>query len=1156
MRIETLTLERYGPFTDRRLDFRIGLPLTVVHGPNEAGKTCALNGIEDALYGIEHKSRMAFEHGYGEMRVGAVLSASDGRRIAFSRRKASKRTLVDPAGEPLADDALAAFLGRIGRDLFRQAFGLNSTRLRLGAQALTAGEGSLGEALLAAAPGLGHLADLRRRLGEDADALFTERRSATRPYYRAWDAWDEARRRSQEATLGIDRVRAAEAALARASEDHATAVSRRRGRIEADSAAARMLSILPRLGAIDHLAARLAELEPLAGVDRAFEDDLDAALLAARDADRDLAAIADARPRLLAERAAIAPSEATLAEAVAIEAVAAAVAKRLTDGDELAAARERHAIAEARLAALAARLDLADADTLAARRPTTAATGRLQALSIDRARLTAERTAAAAALADADRRLAESMAALERAGAPSDPRDARARFSTVAGLPDAERRARASREDLAALARRLRDGLVAAGLDEADAAALRRRRLPDVTQLRALAGARKDHVRALEAAMQRVRDARDRLSATRHRCRDLTELGPVPDGSAVAAARAIRDEALGQVRDVLFRTPPPAATARAEAMAVLERSIVATDALADLRIAQSERVAVLDAARRAEAEAVDALQVADGIALQAERALQDGAAAFSALLAGTDLAAPDPDAALAALETHGRLLELLDRVDGSASAASEADADVARLQADLSALATDLGVATSVGSGPALLAVVGVRIEALEQAWDTSRRHAAAIAEATRTAADTRAALAALDARLAEGATAWAEALAAVNLPAGFTPAEVDAVLADWAQAAGPLDSRAEAGRAIERLTAEIDRFDRATAELVSRLAPDLATLPTTASARRLHDILRTCEASKRTADDLDTRIAEFTRGERAARERAETANACLAALAHRAGVAVGTDLRTVVDAARERRRLAGRLEEERRLLAELTGESEAVIREHARQVRGEDLEALRAEIARDMPLLDEAVDAATRTHQSALREYDDITRHHGAESARQAEENALAHLVEIADDWRVLSAARRIVTAAVEEFRRRHQSPVLTEAGRLFASMTGGRYPSIVADYGDDGTPVLRVVRDDARRLDVDALSEGTRDQLFLALRLATLLDHAERAEPLPFVGDDLFITFDEQRTAAGLDALALFSERVQTILFTHHEHVATIAMERLGNRVDVLRL
>ena len=62
-----------------------------------------------------------------------------------------------------------------------------------------------------------------------------------------------------------------------------------------------------------------------------------------------------------------------------------------------------------------------------------------------------------------------------------------------------------------------------------------------------------------------------------------------------------------------------------------------------------------------------------------------------------------------------------------------------------------------------------------------------------------------------------------------------------------------------------------------------------------------------------------------------------------------------------------------------------------------------------------------------------------------------------------------------------------------------------------------------------VHALSEGSRDQLYLALRLAYVEDYASRSEPPPFIGDDLFASFDDGRTAHGLRALAAIGETVQ---------------------------
>jgi uncharacterized protein YhaN len=86
--------------------------------------------------------------------------------------------------------------------------------------------------------------------------------------------------------------------------------------------------------------------------------------------------------------------------------------------------------------------------------------------------------------------------------------------------------------------------------------------------------------------------------------------------------------------------------------------------------------------------------------------------------------------------------------------------------------------------------------------------------------------------------------------------------------------------------------------------------------------------------------------------------------------------------------------------------------------------------------------------------------------------------------------------------------------------------------------------------------MSEGTRDQLCLALRLAYLEDFASRAEPPPFVGDDLFSSFDDERTRHGLAALAAIGGTVQPILFTHHRFVADAAVRELGDAADVIEL
>jgi uncharacterized protein YhaN len=87
--------------------------------------------------------------------------------------------------------------------------------------------------------------------------------------------------------------------------------------------------------------------------------------------------------------------------------------------------------------------------------------------------------------------------------------------------------------------------------------------------------------------------------------------------------------------------------------------------------------------------------------------------------------------------------------------------------------------------------------------------------------------------------------------------------------------------------------------------------------------------------------------------------------------------------------------------------------------------------------------------------------------------------------------------------------------------------------------------------------MSDGTRDQLFLSLRLAAVERYLAETEPLPFIADDLFVHFDDARASAGLESLIALGDKTQVLLFTHHRHLAELARQAGGgNRVRVQEL
>ncbi len=162
-----------------------------------------------------------------------------------------------------------------------------------------------------------------------------------------------------------------------------------------------------------------------------------------------------------------------------------------------------------------------------------------------------------------------------------------------------------------------------------------------------------------------------------------------------------------------------------------------------------------------------------------------------------------------------------------------------------------------------------------------------------------------------------------------------------------------------------------------------------------------------------------------------------------------------------------------------------------------------------------------------------------GGVDAQGRERTAALAFAGHAERWLVLAAAREILDRAVERYRALNQHPMVARAGELMADLARG-HPNPIerlsAEYRDKRRLTLVGVRRDGTACEIADMTEGTRDQLFLGLRIAAIERYAEARETLPFVADDLFITSDDERTECGLQALAALARTTQVMLFTHH--------------------
>lgn len=145
---------------------------------------------------------------------------------------------------------------------------------------------------------------------------------------------------------------------------------------------------------------------------------------------------------------------------------------------------------------------------------------------------------------------------------------------------------------------------------------------------------------------------------------------------------------------------------------------------------------------------------------------------------------------------------------------------------------------------------------------------------------------------------------------------------------------------------------------------------------------------------------------------------------------------------------------------------------------------------------------------------------------------------------WAAQQLAGQTLTVQAAEFERRHQPETLNAASLIFARLTAGRYRRVWTPLTEQR---LLVEDETGVSRPVETLSRGTREQLYLAVRLAVVECLAHQGVVLPMLLDDVFVNFDQTRSVAAVAELIDFAERGHQVLFlTCHLHLAQMFKHR----------
>lgn len=1144
LRFERFTLRAFGPFTDTVLELSgtAGGGLHIICGPNEVGKSSAQRGIGDFLFGIPARSTDNQIHAYVDMRLAAVLIDEHGQRHELVRRKGARSTLLGPDQEPVDEGVLDGLLGGTSRDVFESMFSITHDSLVVGGKALLAADGNVGESLFSASLGATGLHALRSQLDQQTNALFRPRATSS-TILQARTAFDSAQAEQRELTLRAgtftEHERQAKASIA-ARKPLVAEVGQVR---TMQNTRERLRNVIPLLATRSRI---LEEIDALAGTPELPDDARERRLVAAEReaADGQAAQATQERVEDLQRRIGEVKLDMALLER---EQTIKELHGRLANVREGAGDLDRQTIKLEGARRLARRaldqvrpdLDLDSASKLLL-------TGTQRAM-VERAlarhaQLTALLDASLSSAQDAEdsvRGLADELATRD---VPTDTATLVAAVAAAhadgqidARIGDAEGGLAAAIDQLEAELRQLDPA--------ASVEALRAMRPPGPAVVVTFANERDD----LDARSRELADGRDRLARD---LRDVDEdasrlaLGAnVPTVEDLATVRQQRDDEWHELRDRLEGRDTTSASPD-----TFEGHLRQADDVADRLRTEAESVArtaeLTVRRRRLDAEAI----VLDRVEQDLAEGRADHDRRWAAAWEPTAIAPGSPHEMTHWLRDRQSILERSDAV-----AQHERKVEAERRTRDehtqaLQTLLTTLGhKLTAIPGLSGLLALAQTQVadaQALRDAHDELTRDlrlARATAAKNRNTAK----------ELRNGVDSWNKEWVAIVAANGW-PADVSAH--DARQVLDAVNELADHLQEIDQLTARVegiqqrlDTFDDDASALIDAVAPALGSWPVHDAVAELERRLSCAFRERVSRDTLEGELETAGNELANANKSVVAATRELETLLTLAGVATIDEL---PEAERRSARAAELHEQLPDLERQITDTGHAPLHELIERAADADpdrLDAQSAEGEDEIARLEEQLRGldvhigelgGERRKMECLR---------GAAGAAEHVEQRVAQLRELAERYVRLHLAAWALSEAIDAYRRAHKTPVLERADALFAQLTCGWFQGLEVTFDEDDNPALVGVRVTGEKVSVKLMSTGTREQLYLSLRLASLERHVELRGPMPVILDDVVLHSDPQRKTAILRALAKLGERTQVITFTHDPQVVALAQHAI---------
>lgn len=1159
MRIDCIDLIRFGHFVNRRIEF----PPTkadyyVIYGDNEAGKSTLLRGISSLFFGVPARTPDVHSCKSSELRIGATISDGE-KTFSFRRRKGTSGTLLTLDEAQIEDNALSPFLRELDRERFEQFFGLNHERLREGGEELLLGKGDIGSALFQAS-GLLDLRNLLDGLDGEAKELFTAK-SRTKTISRAIDEYKQARSEMRRMAISAGMVKQKQAALDVAEETLEKLKTESQSLQHDLVRLRRIASNKPDVARLQELRAALVALEVVPVVPPGIRKQRDEVVAALADATNQIKTIGEHIAGRNNRIEALPLSSLFKVHAKEIEELNAGTSdytRSVTDQPKRVSERdEAIRLAESEWKEIWHRRPVSEAEELRSaysRKP------EILALITEHARLSTT-------FAQAEEQIRIGKEEQERLcgelGLYPDPPDPAALIATIEqakSLGDTDHAIAKLKSDIERVNTGAARDLKALRPWSGSTQELESLRTPLLTTI-------DKYGREWEVVAAARRDLTSRLSEIAPTIQgeqvELERLG-VEVGEAgeheLVEVRTRRDQLWQLIRASALDGTLSGQDAQKQSGSsaplgkLFLEHLRRADDIADLRFANAKSVAIHDRLVNEINLARDEQQRIEGELARVggedrelrQRWTQEWGPVGSGLLSPAEMKEW--------MQSRQVILDRLEQVrekeddlrilqEGASTAAAHINARLAEVGSQAGCENKPLAVVIKVGEGFAK------KLEEQARLIEDIRRRLHLLAIEKR-----QEKVAACETQLSAWSQRWTPLVSALLLRENSTPDQVGGALAILEKVFEHLKDADRLQYRLKRIGDNIEQFEKRASQLVAAIDPSLGSVSAGVAVTQLHSRLVEAGKAESQREELETENRKDEVVMSSCVSKAQMAANTLNKLKELAKCDDDHQLETTITAAEKR--AEKRDEYDRIAVGLIERNSLSDVGQIEEETSGYELDSVQSEILtgedRQKALQDEVFKTGSE-HGKLLQEFEHLQSSDESTLQAQKAEDAVARVRPAVSQYLRLRVASEVLQRAVESYREKHQGPVLSRASEVFSSLTLGDHCGLTTGFGDDDKPVLVAIRKNREQVQVDGLSDGTRDQLYLALRLAAIEHHVQTVSPCPVILDDILINSDDTRASAALQVIGDLAKRTQVLFFTHHRRLAELGIKAGGQMIEL---